>query len=110
MRVGFTVYSNREEEIVPLSQRAEALGFEGAWVGDHVVSPEKQSTEHPYETRVAMVLSGDDRMYDMWTIVGAIAGGTTRLKVSSGIYLLPLRHPLTSARANHSSGTVSSED
>ena len=99
MRVGFTVYSNRADEIVPICQRAEALGFEGAWVGDHVVSPENQSTDHPYETRVPMVLSGDERIYDHFTMIGAMLAGTSRLKVASGIYLLPLRHPLLTARA-----------
>jgi alkanesulfonate monooxygenase SsuD/methylene tetrahydromethanopterin reductase-like flavin-dependent oxidoreductase (luciferase family) len=46
-----------------------------------------------------MVVSADERMFDMWTMIGAILGSTTRLKVASGIYLLALRHPLQSARA-----------
>jgi len=99
MRVGFTVYSNRPEEMVPICREAEALGFEGAWVGDHVVAPENQSTEHPYATRVPMVVSGDERMYDHWMVVGGILAATSRLRVASGIYLLPLRHPLLTARA-----------
>lgn len=99
MKVGFTIYSNTIEEMVPICREAEALGFEGVWVADHVVSPENQSTDHPYETRVPMVLSGDDRMFDHWVMVGAMLAATSRLRVTSGIYLLALRHPLLSARA-----------
>ena len=99
MAVGFTLYSNRPEEVVPICRQAEALGFEGVWVGDHVVAPEVMGMEHPYSTRVPMVLSGDERMYDSWVTIGAIIGGTTKLMVASGVYLLPLRHPILTARA-----------
>ncbi len=99
MAVGFTLYSNGPEEMVPISQHAEALGYEGVWLGDHVVAPEVIGEEHPYATRVPMVLSGDERMYDLWVTAGAIIGGTSKIKVAAGIYLLPLRHPILTARA-----------
>jgi alkanesulfonate monooxygenase SsuD/methylene tetrahydromethanopterin reductase-like flavin-dependent oxidoreductase (luciferase family) len=99
MAVGFTMYSNRPEEMVPIALHAEALGFEGVWIGDHIAVPEVMSDEHPYSTRVPMVLPGDERIYDSWVTIGAILGATRKLKVSSGIYLLPLRHPILTARA-----------
>ncbi len=99
MAVGLTLYSNRPEEVVPICQRAEALGYEGVWVGDHVVAPEVMLDQHPYSTRVPMVLAGDERMYDSWVTIGAIIGATSRIKVASGVYLLPLRHPILTARA-----------
>jgi alkanesulfonate monooxygenase SsuD/methylene tetrahydromethanopterin reductase-like flavin-dependent oxidoreductase (luciferase family) len=99
MAVGITLYSNRPEEMVPISRHAEALGYEGVWLGDHVVAPEVMGEEHPYATRVPMVLSGDERMYDLWVTLGAIIGATSTIKVAAGIYLLPLRHPILTARA-----------
>ncbi len=99
MAVGITMYSNRPEEMVPIAKHAEALGYEGVWLGDHIAVPEVMSDEHPYATRVPMVLPGDERIYDSWVTIGAILGSTTRLKVASGIYLLPLRHPILTARA-----------
>lgn len=99
MAIGFTIYSNRHEEMVPIAQQAEALGFEGIWVGDHVVAPEVMHQEHPYSTRVPMVLPGDERMFDSWVMIGAMLGSTKKINVASGIYLLPLRHPILTARA-----------
>ena len=99
MAVGITLYSNPPEEMVPICQHAEALGFEGVWVGDHVVAPEVMADKHPYSTRVPMVVAGDERMYDSWVMIGAIIGATSRLMVSSGVLLLPLRHPILTARA-----------
>lgn len=99
MAVGITMYSNRPEEMVPLARHAEVLGYEGVWLGDHIAVPDVMSDEHPYATRVPMVLPGDERIYDSWVTIGAILGATSRLKVASGIYLLPLRHPILTARA-----------
>lgn len=99
MAVGITLYSNRPEEMVPIAQAAEALGYEGVWLGDHVVVPEEMSQEHPYPKPVPWVQSGDDRIYDLWVTAGAIIGATSTLYVATGVCLAALRHPILTARA-----------
>ncbi len=99
MKIGITLYGNQPGEMVPITQYAEALGFDSVWLGEHVVAPEVMAEEHPYSTAAPMALSGDERMYDLWVAIGAIIGGTSKIKVASGICLLSLRHPLLTARA-----------
>jgi alkanesulfonate monooxygenase SsuD/methylene tetrahydromethanopterin reductase-like flavin-dependent oxidoreductase (luciferase family) len=107
MAVGFTMYSIPPHEMVPIARRAEELGYEGLWMGDHVAVPEVMSMEHPYATRVPMVLPGDERIYDSWVTIGAILGSTRKIKVATGVYLLPLRHPILTARACLSAHKIS---
>jgi probable F420-dependent oxidoreductase len=103
LKFGFTIYSNRVAEFGPIARHAEALGFERVWIGDHIVAPVASDIGlsadiHKGRTR-APVVASDNRFYDLWTMVGAVAASTTTLKVCTGIILLPLRHPLTTARA-----------
>ena len=101
MSFGIATYGFRPEHIVPVARHAEALGFGGIWLGEHILEPQAFESAHPHD-------EGKDRvpvhtrartMYDMWVMVGGILGATTRLAVTTGIYLLPLRHPVLSARA-----------
>lgn len=101
MTIGITLYGNDPKFIASLGRRAEELGFDGLWIGEHIVAPEVMGAEHPYEGGWTKppVVSADPRIYDLWTMVGALIGATSRVKVVTGIALLPLRHPIISARA-----------
>lgn len=98
---GISMYGFRPEHIVPVARHAEALGFSGVWVGDHFAEPMLFESVHPYDEGkdAPPVVTGARTMYDIWTMVGAIIGATSRLRVTTGVYLLPLRHPVYSARA-----------
>ena len=101
MKLGFATYGIRPADLVPLARHAESLGFHGIWLGEHIMEPREFVSIHPHDegkTRVP-VHTVARKMYDMWTMVGGILGATTRLTVTTGIYLLPLRHPVATARA-----------
>lgn len=101
MSIGLQMYGSDPAQFIAVAQRAEELGFESLWIGEHVVAPEVMDAEHPYKegwTNRSPVVSADERFYDIWTIVGAVIAATRHVKVATGIYLLPLRHPLLSAR------------
>ena len=77
---------------------AEKLGFESAWLPEHLVVP------------VAMQgspLAGDDHppvppttpVYDAFAYLSFLAGRTERLRLGTHVYLLGLRHPFIAARA-----------
>jgi len=106
---GISTYGFRPEHIVPVARHAEALGFTGIWLGEHILEPMQFESVHPYDEgkTAPPVVTGARTMYDMWVTVGAIIGATTRLAVTTGIYLLPLRHPVLSARAAISAQQVS---
>lgn len=101
MKFGIATYGFRPADIVPLSRHAERVGFDGIWLGEHILEPKEFESVHPHdEDKVRVPVHTRARtMYDMWTMVGGILGATSRLTVTSGIYLLSLRHPVATARA-----------
>ncbi len=101
MSIGITMYGSDPTQLADVARRADELGFDGLWLGEHVVTPEVMAEEHPYNAGWSKlpVMSADPRMYDVWTMLGSLISVTKRATVSTGIYLLPLRHPLISARA-----------
>ena len=98
---GISTYGFRPEHIVPVAKHAEALGFSGVWVGEHILEPAAFASVHPYDEGkdAPPVVTHVRTMYDIWLTVGAIIAATSRLRVTTGVYLLPLRHPVFSARA-----------
>jgi probable F420-dependent oxidoreductase len=99
--IGLSTYGNHPEHLVPVAKHAESLGFEGIWVGEHILQPMEYESVHPYDEGKArpLVVTSNRTMYDAWVAVSAMLAATTRLKVTTGIYLLPLRHPVLTARA-----------
>ncbi len=101
MTIDIAMYGPGPEQLPHIARRADELGFDGLWLGEHIAVPEDMGSEHPYCTgrSTPAVISADPRMYDIWTMVGTMINATRRISVATGIYLLPLRHPLISARA-----------
>src|SRR5215831_7012981 len=70
-------------EIYAYAERAEALGFESLWAWDHVLL----GVEPAFP------------ILDSITILGAVAARTRRIKLGTGVLVLPLRNPVTAAKA-----------
>ena len=101
MTIGIAMSGALPHQLPHIARRADELGFDGLWFGEHIVLPEDLGAQHPYSTgrTTPAVISADPRNYDIWTMIGAVISATRRVTVATGIYLLPLRHPLISARA-----------
>jgi probable F420-dependent oxidoreductase len=102
VRVGVTVPNAHESlaepaTIADVAQAAERLGFASLWVNDHVVTPGgPASTEPGYAARY-----GEQRgqsIYEPLITLAYLAGTTERIALGTSVYLLPLRHPLLSAK------------
>jgi probable F420-dependent oxidoreductase len=79
------------EGIYRYAERAEALGFESLWAWDHV-------------------LLGVDPAFpilDSITTLGAVAARTRRIKLGTGVLVLPLRNPVMVAKALGSLDVIS---
>ncbi len=65
------------------AQRAEELGFESLWAWDHILLGVEPSFP----------------ILDSITTLGAVAARTTRIKLGTGVLVLPLRNPVVAAKA-----------
>jgi probable F420-dependent oxidoreductase len=73
-----------------LAQRAEEAGFESLWVGEHVVMP------HPDVQKTPM--APDEPRLDPILALTWAAARTSRVKLGTGVIVLPHRQPLILAR------------
>jgi probable F420-dependent oxidoreductase len=104
MKPSIHVYNVPALDLLALARAAEEMGFEGLWLGEHVVVPAQTTSVHPgreeqTSTSHAPILELSTVLHDPWVARGALASATTSLRLGLGVYLLPLRHPLLTARA-----------
>ena len=70
------------QELIAFAERAEELGYESLWVWDHI-------------------LLGVDPCFpiiDSLTLLSAVAARTSKIKLGTGILVLPLRNPVVLAK------------
>tara|TARA_R110000823_G_scaffold305166_3_gene427097 strand:- start:23988 stop:24917 length:930 start_codon:yes stop_codon:yes gene_type:complete len=87
------------DQIVELAQFCEELGFHGVSYGDHLVTTKAQVDEYLYRDSGNIFWSPDTHWPDPWIMSGILAQATTTLNFLSTIYILPLRDPLSVAKA-----------
>lgn len=100
MRFWQSLSFTETEQVVPLARHAEELGFEGVLVSDHLFHPETLTSKYPYSDDGAPPFDAATEWPEAWSLIGAIGSVTERLRLTTGIYILPLRHPLVVAKAS----------
>ena len=78
---------------------AEEVGFESVWTGEHVVLPDPQVPPSP--------LPPQSPLLDPAVTLAVVATATTRLRLGTGIIILPQRNPLLLAKELASVDVVS---
>ncbi len=78
VRCGMVLGGQTRDAVLDLVPRMEAAGFDSIWVGDHV------SFHIP--------------ILESLTLLAFAAGVTERVRLGTSVYLVPLRHPTTSAK------------
>ena len=98
MKIGVPLFRLRPEQMAAVAQRAEALGFESVWVPEHLVFPVEIKSRYPYAKDGAAPVVVDAPHLDPLLILSHLAAVTSRIRLGTNIYILPLRHPLVVAR------------
>lgn len=87
------------DELVDFARKAEAIGCESLWVPEHLVWPATISSPYPYSGNGAPPVTAAVPLYDPWVLLSAAASVTRTIRLGTCVYVLPLRHPLVTARA-----------
>jgi probable F420-dependent oxidoreductase len=100
MKIGI-LFTINEYSVDPasLARKMEALGFESLWLPDHAVMPVHTTTPLP-ETQPGQGAIPEvySHMCDPFVAMALAAAVTTRLKVATGVCLIPERNPLVMAK------------
>ncbi len=100
MKIGLRLYGVEPDGLVATAQRAEKLGYESIWRGEHLVLPTSLEGErYPYTPDGVPPLDTRAPVLDTLVVFSYLAAATERIRLATGIYILPLRNPIVTARA-----------
>src|SRR5581483_4210223 len=100
MKVGI-LFTVNEFTVDParLAAKMEALGFESLWIPEHAIIPVNTTTplpeSPPGQGQIPEVYS---HISDPFVAMAMAAAVTTRLKLATGVMLVPERNPLVAAK------------
>lgn len=99
MKFGTFITSQRPERIAGNIRRAEECGFESAWIGEHLILPVDYTSRYPYSPDGRFPAPLDVPFHDPMLALAFAAAVTSRIKLATGIFVVPLRNPVTTAKA-----------
>ncbi|HKV54189.1 MAG TPA: LLM class F420-dependent oxidoreductase [Candidatus Binataceae bacterium] len=86
------------ELLAHLAQTAENCGVESLWTVEHVVIPKDYQSPYPY-SKSGKIPGGEDvSIPDPLLPLGFAAAVTKRVRLATGVVILPQRHPLYLAK------------
>ncbi|MEZ5383558.1 MAG: LLM class F420-dependent oxidoreductase [Microthrixaceae bacterium] len=86
------------EAAASFAQAAEEAGFESLWTVEHVVVPAGYESTYPYDPSGRMPGGDDSPIPDPLIWLSYLAAVTSRIKLATGILILPQRNPVVLAK------------
>lgn len=94
-----TVWGASGAGAAAIAEAAEAAGFESIWTVEHVVVPSGYESKYPYDPSGKMAGGAEEfDLPDPLIWLSYVAARTTRIKLGTGILILPQRNPLIVAK------------
>ncbi len=84
---------------IALARAAERAGFAWLWAAEHVVVPARYRSRYPYHASGRLQLADDADLPDPLLWLAHVAAATERIRLGTGVLILPLRNPLVTAKA-----------
>ena len=84
--------------IMDFGRRAEDIGLDSVWLGEHVVLFNEMEFPYPGLTRWQDSCSEGGGLLETVATFGVLAAATTKLRLGTGIALVPQRNPIYTAK------------
>jgi probable F420-dependent oxidoreductase len=81
-----------------LGPAAEERGFHSLWVAEHVVLFDEYASKYPYAADGKIPAGGESGMLEPFTALAFLAASTSRIRLGTGICLVPQRNPVYTAK------------
>jgi probable F420-dependent oxidoreductase len=94
VNIGF----NDGDAIVAFAREAEAAGVESLWTFEHVVVPLDYESKYPYDKSGKMAASPETNFVDPLVCLTAVAAVTSRVRLGTGVNILPQSNPMYLAK------------
>jgi probable F420-dependent oxidoreductase len=86
------------EYLAALGSEAEARGFHSIWVGEHVLLFDRYRSAYPYAEDGKIQIAAEAGLLEAFTALAFLAAGTRRIRLGTGICLVPQRNPVYTAK------------
>ena len=103
MKYGF-ILPNRgslgmPENTVTIAKRAEEMGYDSLFKGDHIVVPGNINSRYPYTATGEFPGSDSGEAQEMLAVLSFLAGQTRTIRLVTSVIIVPHRNPLVAAKA-----------
>lgn len=98
MKFGVTFARLRPSLWAETAELCDELGFDSIWLPEHLVLPIGASGS-PFAGQDHPPIPPETPVFDVFTMLGFLAGRTTHVRLGTNVYNIGLRHPFTTARA-----------
>src|SRR5580698_5949633 len=99
MKFGTFITSVKPERIAAHVRAAEDLGYESAWIGEHLILPVASESKYPYSPDGRFPAPSDVPFHDPMLALTYAAALTSKIKLATGVFVVPLRNAITTAKA-----------
>ncbi len=89
----------RPDILVQVAQKGEELGFESAWIPEHLAVPVEMKARYPGSADGKFPGGSGVALHDPFVALSFVAAQTTTLKLGTGVFVLPLRNTISVAKA-----------
>ena len=79
-------------------RRAEDIGLESIWMGEHVALFDRNTFGYPGSTDGRIPVPPGGGMLDVVATFGFLAAATNKLRLGTGVALVPQRNPIYTAK------------
>ncbi|MCS6926084.1 MAG: TIGR03619 family F420-dependent LLM class oxidoreductase [Candidatus Binatia bacterium] len=86
------------ERIQRMARHAEALGYHSVWVADHIAMPVHLVSKYPYHPEGKFLVDVTDNFLEPLTVLGYVAACTSRVRLGTGVLVIPYRNPVVTAK------------
>ena len=86
------------EHVTTFAQAADAAGFDGLWVFDHVVLQKEQQSKYPYSADGTIGFPPSMNFLEPLTQLTYLAAVTERIQLGTSVLVLPMRQPVLHAK------------
>jgi probable F420-dependent oxidoreductase len=85
--------------LASVARKAEDLGFESVWIPEHLAVPVEMRSPYPYAKDGKFPGGPTVALHDPFVALAYVAACTARIKLGTGVFVLPLRNTLAVAKA-----------
>ena len=99
MKFATFLYQIGGPDLARVARRAEEVGFESLWIPEHLVLPVEYRSRYPYAATGRMPAPPDTPLHDPFLALAYAAAVTSRIRLATGIFVVPLRNAFATAKA-----------